>query len=582
VPALTVLLVFTNEWHHLIWTSYTPNPLTEAFLIYGHGPWFWLCAGYSLLAGLSGWLVLVWSTIRSPRLYQRQIGILLASIIIPVLGSFIYMTGRSPVAGLDPAALAFALSALTLAGGMFGFGLHNLVAAARHQLIENMSDSLLVLDVRNRIVNINRAARDLLARPGQPALGQPVDSLLGAWSDLLSQCKEAQEGRAEIRLEGEKPRYLEVHISPVYDRLRRLTGKLIVLHDITERRQIQELLVQHVEELGIVSHINQAITSGLDLAEVLKTLREQCALVAAFDVFYVGLYDPETGLVQIPTFYGFGKYRTGPSRDLRQHPGHLGQVIEKRRTMYLPNIEPGSSGEPPTIQVDGAGSARSYLGIPLVLRDRPIGAICFLSSRPEAFAEEEIRLLESIAIQAAIAISNAQLYAEVQRLAIIDELTGLYNYRGLMALGAREVERARRFDHPLCVLFLDIDGFRAFNNRYGHLTGNEVLQQVARCCLANMRTVDLVARYGGDEFVILLPETELAAGREVALRLSRAAAEMPILTRHGGLSVTLSIGLASLLPETKDLAALVDRANQAERLAKQQGAGRTVIMEGSG
>jgi two-component system cell cycle response regulator len=93
-----------------------------------------------------------------------------------------------------------------------------------------------------------------------------------------------------------------------------------------------------------------------------------------------------------------------------------------------------------------------------------------------------------------------------------------------------------------------------------------------------MRTVDLVARYGGDEFVILLPETDLSAGQEVAARLSRSVADCAISSRHGILRVTLSIGLAPLLAEMQDLAALIDQANQAEHLAKEQGGGQTVVL----
>jgi diguanylate cyclase (GGDEF)-like protein len=190
------------------------------------------------------------------------------------------------------------------------------------------------------------------------------------------------------------------------------------------------------------------------------------------------------------------------------------------------------------------------------------------SDRPAAYRDDQVHLLERIAVHAAIAIENARLYAEVQRLAIIDELTRIYNYRGLVELGSREVEHARRFNHPLCALFFDIDGFRQFNNQYSHVTGNIVLRTIAQSMQKTLRAVDVFARYGGDEFVILLPETNLEGARFTAERIQKSVAATKIPTQYGELSVTISLGVALLTDDLRDLAELIDRASRAEHVAK--------------
>jgi diguanylate cyclase (GGDEF)-like protein len=186
--------------------------------------------------------------------------------------------------------------------------------------------------------------------------------------------------------------------------------------------------------------------------------------------------------------------------------------------------------------------------------------------------------MEMIAIQAAIAIENARLYSEVQRLSIVDELTGVYNYRGLQELGSREVERARRFNRPLSAFFFDIDDFREFNNRYSHGTGNLVLRAVAQRSRTIVRAVDLLARYGGEEFVILLPEVNLAAATQIAERLRLDIARHRVETARGGLGVTVSIGVSELGDGIATLAALLERANQAEHSAKEAGKNRVMAI----
>jgi diguanylate cyclase (GGDEF)-like protein len=220
---------------------------------------------------------------------------------------------------------------------------------------------------------------------------------------------------------------------------------------------------------------------------------------------------------------------------------------------------------------------QSYIGIPLTLRDRVIGVLSIQNYRPDAYTEDHIRMLERIAIQAAIAIENARLYAEIQRLTILDELTGIYNYRGLLELGAREVERAHRFNRPLSVLFFDIDDFRNFNNTYNHSTGNIILKAVSERWRSILRTVDVLARYGGDEFVALLPETDITTAEAVARRMVEKISLDKIATPFGDLSVTISVGVTTLSEERNHLSALIDRANNAEHQAKQGQKGIVVI-----
>ena len=131
-------------------------------------------------------------------------------------------------------------------------------------------------------------------------------------------------------------------------------------------------------------------------------------------------------------------------------------------------------------------------------------------------------LLAASGLAAAIALENARLYAEVQQLVVVDELTGLYNRRGLVQFGEREFTRSARFARPLSALMIDLDHFKTVNDTYGHAAGDRVLRQVADCLRSKTRSVDILARYGGEELLLLLPEADLAQATQVAERLRLA------------------------------------------------------------
>jgi len=569
IPLVTMLLAATNDWHRLIWTTFTPNPVNSSILIYGHGTWYWVCTVYGYLSILAGCAALIRAAIRFPQIFRRQIGILCAAAFVPGLGNLIYLTGFSPVVGLDTAPVSFSLAMIILSMGIFRFKLLDIVPIARGSLIEHMLDGVVVLDARDRIADLNPAAQNLIGTLSSKSIGQPVATVLFFWADLIKRFPNAGEIKTEILLEGDPHRFIDLHITSLFDRRQHYTGRLMVLQDITEQRLADAELTRNIEELKIINQISLVITSGLDLERILKELKEQCTQVAPIDVFYVALYDPATSIVNIPLYYKDGQFSPGPLRDIRDRPGLIGSVIKAGRTLYLHNeTEPITRPISQQQAFEQERPMKSYVGIPLTVRDKIIGIMSIQNHRPNAYADEQIHLLERIAIQAAIAIENARLYAEEQRLAIVDELTGVYNYRGLFELGGREVERAHRFGRSLAALFFDIDNFRIFNNTFSHATGNVVLQAVVKRCQALLRSVDILARYGGDEFVALLPETDLASAEMVAHRLIEEIAATPFTTPHGDLDVTVSIGVAFLTDDTLDLAALVDRANHAEHEAK--------------
>ena len=218
--------------------------------------------------------------------------------------------------------------------------------------------------------------------------------------------------------------------------------------------------------------------------------------------------------------------------------------------------------------------SRAVICVPILWHNRVMGTINVNDeSGIRIFDDHDVELLSLFANQAAIAMENARLFEEVQRLAVTDSLTGLANRRALEERLEEELRRAQRYHHLLSVLMIDIDHFKQYNDTHGHPAGDLILQRIARLVRAQVRETDSVARYGGEEFIVLLPETPQASALDVAekIRAAIAATAFPQAETQPGGKLTISLGAATWLGQIADARDLIRQADDALYRAKRAG-----------
>lgn len=217
-------------------------------------------------------------------------------------------------------------------------------------------------------------------------------------------------------------------------------------------------------------------------------------------------------------------------------------------------------------------------GAPLASGGQTYGTLKVLYRQEKGLDGDQLALLGGIAHQTAAAVRFHCQAVEIHKLTITDPLTGLFNQSYFLEIAGQELQRARRYEHPFSLLLMDIDHFRFINETYGHSTGDEVLQSISKTLLASLRVVDILARFGGEEFVLLLPETGLNEALGVAGRLLYTLRASTAVTSAGAIPVTMSIGVAGLVSDDGiTLDKLLERADKALYQSKKNGRNRVTV-----
>lgn len=334
----------------------------------------------------------------------------------------------------------------------------------------------------------------------------------------------------------------------------------------------------YTRQINAIYTATMALLTNLDLESLISQI-----LDAAFDAIPSGqkgalhLIARDTGELEMRAALGYQENDPRIKKlNLKDGNSYIARCVRERRPLLLEDID----GFDETNPVDGKtnqGIIHSALVAPLILGDEVLGALSLESPNKNAFTQSDLDLISSFAATVTAAIRNAQLHTEVQRQAITDPLTELYNRRGFFEIGEHEIERAHRFNRPLVAMMVDVDHFKFINDEFGHAIGDKVLQQISTRIHNNVRKVDIVGRYGGDEFAILLPELDIFTAVNVAERLRNKIEEMPFQIGNQTVSSAISIGVAKIMPDMPNLDALLVRADHALYLAKNAGRNRVEV-----
>ena len=195
----------------------------------------------------------------------------------------------------------------------------------------------------------------------------------------------------------------------------------------------------------------------------------------------------------------------------------------------------------------------------------------FILILTKRFEPEDLHILSLFAQHASIAMENALLYDKVQQMARIDEVTSLLNRRAFCEMGEYEINRANRLLHPISLAMVDLDDFKQVNDQFSHLTGDEVLRAVARLCRDNLRNIDIIGRYGGDEMVILMPETNKESAFMAMDRLRNEIEGTSFKVRENEFHITASFGVASHQRNAPTISEIMDQADSSLHTAKKDG-----------
>jgi len=428
IPLISWILLISDNWFHYYYSSIRPVSESGGPLLIERGPWYLVSAIQAYGLNLAGMAVLIWRFINYRNIYRKQLTILVAAVLIPLVVNVFYQFAPRIVPSLallvDFTPISFTATAFLLTIGVFGLRLFDLIPIARHTVMEHIPEMVFVVDAHDRLLDANPVAQKALGKSLDEIIGMDPLDVFHEWPQLINRFLTSDETHEEIQIPGDPPRILEIDISPLYNQFNRLEGRVIVAHDITEHKWLENDL----------QYANEALIKQLD----------------------------------------------------------------------------------------------------------------------------EINILRD----------------ELEAQAIRDPLTNAFNRRYLSEFLDKEVARAERENTPVTVVIMDVDNFKQYNDNYGHKCGDVVLQVITQFLIDHSRRGDVVCRYGGEEFVILMPNVSHEIGFERAEMWRQDFSESVIDFEGMKLSATFSAGVATFPQHGATGDAILQAADKALYRSKDAGKNR--------
>jgi diguanylate cyclase (GGDEF)-like protein len=359
-------------------------------------------------------------------------------------------------------------------------------------------------------------------------------------------------------------RYLLVQQFPIKATSGHLTGCLV--RDITQQKRTEQNLRRYAFQLETLRQIGLELSGELSIESLAWMIAPRAIELLGASAMALYLHNPAVDVLELAICLGDSQ----PPIDqaVRRGQGLAGQVWERGEPILLEDYHTGHTGQL-VLQKSVWGKVA---GSPIVYAGEFMGVLFVFSGRP--FSPSDLRLLGLFASHAGAAIRNARLHSQLHELAIRDPMTGIFNRRHFFELADSIFDQARRYNRPISAIVFDADHYKEVNDTFGHLVGDEVLKQIAARCSGVIRQADILGRYGGEEFVIVMPETGMTGALKMAERLRQAISDMPFETEKGLVPVTISVGVARSRKSTDTLLQLLGDADEAVYRAKAAGRNR--------
>jgi len=337
-----------------------------------------------------------------------------------------------------------------------------------------------------------------------------------------------------------------------------------------EKEYFHEQLREQDKEITLINRLTTIITSSVSIQGIFDGFAQELKEVVDVDWAAIGLIDGDELCISALSGTIVSPWQRGERIPLKGTGTEW--VCRERKSSYeadLVRYHRFWTGEHYLQQ-----GIRSIVYLPLSIKEQGIGSLVLASLKPNAYSHRQIRLLEQVALQIATPIENAQLYARAEQRSRIDELTGLFNRRHFEERLKEEIGRHSRYGNLFSIFLIDLDSFKTYNDVYGHPSGDVLLSQLGKIIKSSIRDADQAFRYGGDEFVVVLPHTAVEDARVVADRVRETiAGEM----EKKGIAVTCSIGLACYPSDGVMAGELVTVADTALYYAKRTGGNRVYL-----
>ncbi|MFI5303275.1 MAG: diguanylate cyclase [Nitrospiria bacterium] len=316
----------------------------------------------------------------------------------------------------------------------------------------------------------------------------------------------------------------------------------LLLLDMIRNLEEKDLLMRKkYEEHRILTDISLAIALSKTSNQIFDSIVSGVMEITGMPAGSLSIYNGERKELFLVSAKGFSTEFYLSNRYPVREGGLTEHILSQKEPVAVPNIVEHPSFNNPVMVKEGV---QSIIAIPLISEHGPIGILYADDFKPRTISPSVIEVLKFLAIQATIAIQKQQAFEQIKSLSILDPVTGLFNRRYFNEILASEMDRAYRLNRPLSLILFDIDQFKGINDRYGHIAGDQVLKDLTRLFRSMLRRYDIFCRFGGDEMLILMSDTDIQGAQILAERLRTAIAEAKLLS--DGKSITCSFGVNGL------------------------------------